>query len=200
VWSYSGVRPLYDDGASKAQEATRDYVLKLDTPEGQAPLLSVFGGKITTYRRLAEAVLEKFKPYFTSSFSQAGWTAQQILPGGDFPQTGFQRLVDQMHADYPRFERDHLERLCRLYGTRARMILGAAQSPSDLGLNFGGTLTESEIDYLMREEWAQTADDVLWRRTKLGLFLTEAETFSLAIAMHAKRQTMFNDPSSSYGH
>lgn len=200
VWSYSGVRPLYDDGASKAQEATRDYVLKLDTPEGQAPLLSVFGGKITTYRRLAEAVLEKFKPYFPSSFSQAGWTAQQILPGGDFPQTGFQRLVDQMHADYPRFERDHLERLCRLYGTRARMILGAAQSPSDLGLNFGGTLTESEIDYLMREEWAQTADDVLWRRTKLGLFLNEAETSSLAIAMHAKRQTMFNDPSSSHGH
>lgn len=188
VWSYSGVRPLYDDGASKAQEATRDYVLKLDAPEGQAPLLSVFGGKITTYRRLAEAVLEKLKPSFLPSAAQAGWTAHEVLPGGDFPETGFQALIDQFSVDYPAFERRYLERLGRLYGTRARVILGAAQSFPDLGQHYGGTLTESELDYLMQEEWAQTSDDVLWRRTKLGLVLNEAERSSLARVMHLKMQ------------
>lgn len=187
VWSYSGVRPLYDDGASKAQEATRDYVLKFDAPEGQAPLLSVFGGKITTYRRLAEAVLEKLKSHFPFSASKAGWTAHEILPGGDFPQTGFQNLVDQMLADYPHFERAYLERLCRLYGTCARKILGSAQSLSDLGRHFGGTLTKREIDYLMREEWAQTADDILWRRTKLGLVLSASEREVLSSAMKSQR-------------
>lgn len=190
VWSYSGVRPLYDDGASKAQEATRDYVLKLDTSDGKAPLLSVFGGKITTYRRLAEAVLERLKTYFPASVSKAGWTADLPLPGGNFPATGFQILVDQMIADYPRFEREYLERLCRLYGTRAREILGSAKSINDLGQQFGGTLTGSEIDYLMREEWAQTADDILWRRTKLGLVLSEGERSSLLTAILNRRQIM----------
>lgn len=190
VWSYSGVRPLYDDGASKAQEATRDYVLKLDTSDGKAPLLSVFGGKITTYRRLAEAVLERLKTYFPESVSKAGWTADLPLPGGNFPATGFQILVDQMIADYPRFEREYLERLCRLYGTRAREILGSAKSINDLGQQFGGTLTGSEIDYLMLEEWAQTADDILWRRTKLGLVLSEGERSSLQTAILNRRQIM----------
>ena len=183
VWSYSGVRPLYDDGASKAQEATRDYVLKFDASETEPPLLSVFGGKITTYLRLAEAVLEKFKHHFPETVSQAGWTAHQMLPGGDFAATGFKALVDQIVSDYPQFDRTYLERLCRLYGTRARVILGSATSFSDLGRDFGGTLTESEIDYLQREEWAETAEDILWRRTKLGLVLTAAEQAGLASAL-----------------
>jgi glycerol-3-phosphate dehydrogenase len=199
VWSFSGVRPLYDDGASKAQEATRDYVLKLDAPEGKAPLLSVFGGKITTYRRLAEAVLDLFKPYFAALSSRSGWTANDALPGGNFPVTGFQALVDGLCADYPNFEHAHLERLCRLYGTRVREILGSAKSISDLGQHFGGTLTEREIDYLIHAEWAQTAEDVLWRRTKLGLILSEAEQKSIITAMQNKRQTMVRDGSISKG-
>jgi len=199
VWSFSGVRPLYDDGASKAQEATRDYVLKLDAPEGKAPLLSVFGGKITTYRRLAEAVLDRFKPHFAALSSRIGWTADEVLPGGNFPVTGFASLVSELCAGYPNFEHEFLERLCRLYGKCARDILGSAQSMSDLGQHFGGTLTEREIDYLIRAEWAQTADDVLWRRTKLGLILTETEQKSVATAMLNKMQVMVTHGSSPEG-
>ncbi|MBW8617686.1 MAG: glycerol-3-phosphate dehydrogenase, partial [Hyphomicrobiales bacterium] len=157
------------------QEATRDYVLKLDKPDGKAPLLSVFGGKITTYRRLAEAVLYRLKPYFPSLSAHIGWTAQDCLPGGDFPETGFMALVDGLSADYPEFDRAYLTRLSRLYGTCALKILGSAKSMADLGQHFGGTLTAREIDYLISSEWAKTADDILWRRTKLGLVLTEAE-------------------------
>lgn len=183
VWSYSGVRPLYDDGASKAQEATRDYVLKLDEVDGQAPLLAVFGGKITTYRKLSESVLQQLASYFPKLSKHIGWTAHDVLPGGDFPVTGFNALVDQTAEVYPLFDRDYLERLCRLYGTRARDLLGSARSMADLGQVFGGTLTAREIDYLKREEWAKTADDVLWRRTKLGLVLSDAERKTLEAAM-----------------
>ena len=199
VWSYSGVRPLYDDGASKAQEATRDYVLKLDAPEGKAPLLSVFGGKITTYRRLAEAVLDRLKPNFAALSSRIGWTADEVLPGGNFPVTGFATLVDRLTMEYPNFERSFLERLCRLYGTRIYDILGSAQNIEELGQHFGGTLTEREIDYLIRAEWAQTAEDVLWRRTKLGLLLSESEQKSVITAMQNKRQTMGRDGAISKG-
>ncbi len=185
VWAYSGVRPLYDDGASKAQEATRDYVLKLDDIKGQAPLLAVFGGKITTYRKLAESVLERLMPYFPKLSERRGWTANDVLPGGDFPVTGFTALVDELADAYPQFDRYYLLRLCRQYGTRARHILGTAQSMSDLGRSFGGTLTVREIDYLKREEWAKTADDILWRRTKLGLALSQAEREALASALQS---------------
>ena len=188
VWSYSGVRPLYDDGASKAQEATRDYVLKLDAPDHEAALLSVFGGKITTYRRLAEAVLDRLKPYFPNLSAQQTVTADHALPGGDFPVTGFAALVDDMARHYPAMNRDFLERLCRLYGTRTRMILGDATSMADLGEHFGGTLTSREIDYLMQEEWAETAEDILWRRTKLGLVLTKEEQAHLATVIAKKKQ------------
>ena len=199
VWSYSGVRPLYDDGASKAQEATRDYVLKLDKPDGKAPLLSVFGGKITTYRRLAEAVLDRLKPYFPSLSAHIGWTAQDCLPGGDFPETGFVALVDGLLADYPQFDRAYLTRLSRLYGTCARKILGSAKSMADLGQHFGGTLTAREIDYLISSEWAKTADDILWRRTKLGLVLTEAERLTVANAILNRGQVMVKSGSISEG-
>ncbi len=197
VWSYSGVRPLYDDGASKAEEATRDYVLKLDAPHGHAPLLSVFGGKITTYRRLAEAVLDRLKPHFAALSTRVGWTAHERLPGGDFPETGFAALVDGISADYPQFERSYLERLCRLYGTCVRKILGSAKSMADLGQDFGGTLTAREIDYLIQAEWAQTADDILWRRTKLGLNLTDAERSVVAASLADRRLNMLSSNATS---
>jgi glycerol-3-phosphate dehydrogenase len=177
VWSYSAVRPLYDDGASKAQEATRDYVLKADAPEGQAPLIDVFGGKITTYRRLAEHMMDKIEDFLGRR--GAKWTAAAPLPGGDFPHDGFEREAAALRADYPFLDAAHAARLVRLYGTRARTILGKARSTADLGRNFGADLFEAEIRYLMTREWAATAEDVLWRRTKRGLRLTEQEAAAL---------------------
>jgi glycerol-3-phosphate dehydrogenase len=162
VWSYSGLRPLYDDGASKAQEATRDYVLKLDAPQGQAPLLTVFGGKITTYRKLAEAALAelRLKP------EKAGWTARAALPGGDFGPDGFPALLAEFQRDFPLLPGSLCTRLLRSYGTRAWSIFTLGQDP---GPAIGADLHAAEVDYLRREEWAESAEDVLWRRSKLGL-------------------------------
>ncbi len=178
-WTYSGVRPLYDEheqaSGSAAQAATRDYVLKLDAEGGAPPLLTIFGGKITTYRRLAEAVLAKLGEHLPRpSGKPAGWTGTVPLPGGDFARDGFERELDALAARYGFLPRPQLRRLLRLYGTRARVLLGDAQVASDLGRDFGAGLTEAELDYLVREEWAQTGDDVLWRRTKLGLRLDRA--------------------------
>jgi glycerol-3-phosphate dehydrogenase len=185
VWTYSGVRPLYDDGATKAQEATRDYVLTLDAEGGAAPLLSVFGGKITTYRRLAEAVLEKLADHLPAKTggSDAGWTGKAALPGGDFPVSGLGDLAQGLAAMHPYIGADHAVRLARSYGTRAAAILDGAGSMADLGRTFGGDLTEAEVRYLMREEFATTADDVLWRRSKLGLSTSAADKAALAAFM-----------------
>lgn len=186
VWSYSGVRPLYDDGASKAQEATRDYVLVLDAADGAAPLLSVFGGKITTYRRLAEAVLDKLDPYLPDAAkAPAGWTATAPLPGGDFPHDGFEALVRKTLSAHPCLEPRHAARLVRAYGTRVARLLEGVRAREDLGRVFGADLTAREVDYLMREEWAATADDVLWRRSKLGLRVSAAERAALEAYMQA---------------
>ena len=171
VWTYSGVRPLYDDGASKAQEATRDYVLTLDAPQGQAPLLSVFGGKITTYRRLAESALEKLGPHAAWA-ARPTWTVTGTLPGGDFPVEGYEAQVDALAAAHPWLARATLARLVRAYGTKAREILQGAAHEADLGRHFGADLYEREVRYLMRAEWAKQAADVLWRRSKLGLRLS----------------------------
>jgi glycerol-3-phosphate dehydrogenase len=162
VWTYSGLRPLYDDGAGKAQEATRDYVLKLDAPAGQAPLLSVFGGKITTYRKLAEAALAelRLRP------ERAGWTARTPLPGGDFAPDGFAALLANFQQDFPQLPGSLCTRLLRAYGTRAWRIFPPGQDP---GQPIGADLHEAELEYLRREEWATKAEDVLWRRSKLGL-------------------------------
>ncbi|EKF17563.1 glycerol-3-phosphate dehydrogenase [Nitratireductor pacificus] len=170
VWTYSGVRPLFDDGASKAQEATRDYVLKTENGQAGAPMLHVFGGKITTYRRLAEAALDKISEALGRKGSP--WTGTAPLPGGDFPANGFADAVGALRRDYPFLEAAHARRLVRLYGTRARRLLGAAKDPADLGRHFGSDLYEAELRYLVREEWAVTGEDVLWRRTKRGLHLT----------------------------
>lgn len=184
VWAYSGVRPLYDDGASKAQEATRDYVLKLDENAGEAPLLNVFGGKLTTFRRLAEEVLERVEEVIGAK--GAPWTAGSTLPGGDFAVTDFERELRRLADDYPFLAPAHARRLMRLYGTRARDLLGDAQNLVGLGENFGADLTAREIDYLINVEWAQTVEDILWRRTKLGLRLSERDVRALERYLEAK--------------
>ena len=178
VWTYSGVRPLYDDGASSAQEATRDYVLVLDAPEAAAPLLSVFGGKITTYRRLAEAALARLTGHLPV-LDKPSWTGAAQLPGGDFPPTGYDALVTAILGEQPWAERGLVARLVRAYGTDTRAILAGAGGMDGLGRRFGGDLTECEVRWLMDKEWAVTADDVLWRRSKLGLRLTADERAGL---------------------
>ncbi len=166
VWTYSGVRPLYDDGASSATAATRDYTLKVDKAGG-APLLNVFGGKITTYRRLAESALEKIGAELPGVIGP--WTAGVPLPGGDFPVEGFEALVDDLTARFPFLTPFHARRLCRAYGTEAAQVPGQARCAEDMGRDFGATLTEAEVRWLMDKEFARTAEDVVWRRNKLGL-------------------------------
>ena len=183
VWTFSGVRPLYDDGASKAQEATRDYVLRLETRENAAPLLSIFGGKITTYRRLAEATLEHLYPFFPGLSAKAGWTAKSRLPGGDVAVSGIDALIEKLCNAHPELKRALIARLVHTYGTRTADLLGNAQTHTDLGQAFGSTLTEREITYLRQQEWAETVEDVLWRRTKLGLKLSATEQAALATFM-----------------
>lgn len=177
VWTYSGVRPLYDDGASKAQEATRDYVLKIDANNGDAPLLNVFGGKLTTYRRLGEHALEKIAGAIGAK--GAPWTAKSVLPGGDFPATGYEAEVSQLKVRYPFLAERHARRLVRLYGTLAASLLGNIDKAEGLGRHFGADLYEVEVRWLIDQEWARRAEDVLWRRTKLGLQLTQAEAVGL---------------------
>ncbi|SFO76010.1 glycerol-3-phosphate dehydrogenase [Mesorhizobium sp. NFR06] len=177
VWTYSAVRPLYDDGASKAQEATRDYVLKAEAGEGAAPLLNSFGGKITTFRRLAESMLEKIEGFLGKRGKP--WTHDAPLPGGDFAATGFDAQVARLKNAYPFLDQRLARRLTRLYGTRAEQLLGLAKSNADLGRNFGADLFEAEVRYLAENEWAVTADDVLWRRTKRGLHFSREEAAAL---------------------
>jgi glycerol-3-phosphate dehydrogenase len=173
VWTYSGVRPLYDDGSSAPQQATRDYVLKLDAPPGAAALLTVFGGKITTYRRLAETALAMLRPLLPSVSGLApGWTGRTPLPGGDFPVNGFEQQVAAAAERYPFLAEVTLRRLLRAYGTRIDRLLDGATCAADLGQLFGADLTEAELRYLVEEEWARTAADVLWRRSKLGLLFS----------------------------
>ncbi|GAB4260845.1 MAG: glycerol-3-phosphate dehydrogenase [Pararhodobacter sp.] len=173
VWSYAGVRPLYDDGTRSATAATRDYRLSLDTGAG-APMLTVFGGKITTYRRLAEAALARLAP------GTRAWTAGVPLPGGDFAIEDGPALIAGLRADYPFLTEAWARRLQRTYGTEARAWLGAARTVADLGQAFGATLTEAEVRWLMTREYATRTEDILWRRTKLGLHLSAEQTASLA--------------------
>nr|WP_245243060.1 glycerol-3-phosphate dehydrogenase [Pararhodobacter sp. SW119] len=187
VWTYSGVRPLYDEGASSATAATRDYTLKIDRSAG-APVLNVFGGKITTYRRLAESAMAKIGSVL--SVTKGDWTAGVPLPGGDFSVDGAPDMAAGLRADFPFLTDYWARRLVRAYGTEAREILGTAQEAADLGRDFGETLTEVEVTWLMRREYARTAEDVLWRRSKLGLRMTAAQIDTLEAWMreHALRQ------------
>jgi glycerol-3-phosphate dehydrogenase len=176
--SYSGIRALYDDGTTKAAKVTRDYVLALDRREGVASL-SIFGGKLTTYRRLAEHALGKLKP-FLPRFGPS-WTADAPLPGGDFKD--FALFMDDIQTRWPFLAPDVAERMAHGYGRRMTAIIGDAQSMDTLGTNYGYGLTDAEIDYLRAEEWAMTAEDVLWRRTKLGLHLPPEAAGAIARRM-----------------
>jgi glycerol-3-phosphate dehydrogenase len=188
VWTYSGVRPLYDDGASSATAATRDYTLKVDKSAG-APVLNIFGGKITTYRRLAESALDKIGTVLP--LAKGKWTAGVPLPGGDFPHDGVADLVAGLRRDYGFLTDFWARRLVRAYGTEAREILGDAGSAADLGQDFGATLTAAEVTWLMTREYARSAEDILWRRSKLGLRLDQQQVAVLEewIANHAQEVT-----------
>ncbi len=197
VWRFSGVRPLFDDGSKSATAATRDYVLRLDAADGEAPLLNVFGGKITTYRRLAEAALGKLAPFFPQA--SGAWTAGAPLPGGDFAPDGFDAQVAALHRDFSFLRPEQARRLVRAYGTQAWTLLSGSRQAGDLGRDFGAGLTEREVAWLIDREWAMTAEDVLWRRGKLGLRLGADETEALAgwIAErtgNASRQVQGTDP------
>lgn len=169
VWTYSGVRPLYDDGAENASALTRDYTLKLDT--SAAPLLNIFGGKITTYRRLAESALAKIGTQFEGL--SGDWTAGVAMPGGDFQVDGVAPMIADLQREYTFLTARWAQRLVRAYGTDARIILGEAKGASDLGEDFGATLTAAELTWLKTHEFARSAEDVIWRRSKLGLRLCD---------------------------
>lgn len=176
VWGYAGVRALYDDGKADPASVARDYVLDLDVGDrggegGKSPMLSVFGGKITTARRLAERAMKQLAPYFPDL--GPAWTAETPLPGGDTgPIEAFVRVLSLKH---PAFDKDWLKGLAQRLGTRAYSILNEIATPRDLGPMFGAGLAAHEVDWLVRNEWARTADDILWRRTKFGLGMTAQE-------------------------
>lgn len=167
VWSYSGVRPLYDDAAANASAVTRDYVLDVSDENGTLPVLSVFGGKITTFRRLAEHALEKLEPYFPGL--EPAWTGDADLPGGDMPDADFDAFLASLVTDKTFLPPKTARRLARAYGTKVHDILHGATTLADLGESFDGGLSAREVDYLRANEWAVTAEDILWRRSKLGL-------------------------------
>jgi glycerol-3-phosphate dehydrogenase len=186
VWTYAGVRPLYDDGKANASAVTRDYVLDLQTPPDAAPLLNIYGGKITTFRELGERALDLLKGPL--GIAKAAWTRTAALPGGDL-KGGFDAFRQAASARCPWLSEPTLTRLCRAYGSRLDLVLGDAQSWEELGRDYGAGLTQSEIDYLKRYEWARSADDVLWRRTKLGLHMTPTERAAVASAFASAELT-----------
>ncbi len=167
AWRFAGVRPLDDDGSDDPAAVSRDY--RLDLEIAPLPLLHVIGGKITTYRRLAEAALAMLAPHLPPM--GPAWTADAPLPGGDVGDAGFSHWLAGLAARRPGFDAPDLERLARRYGTRTETLLGDARAATDLGAGLGGGLREREVEFLQREEWARTAEDVLWRRTKIGLHL-----------------------------
>lgn len=174
VHSFAGVRPLLEDDAENPSAVTRDYVFDLDAANGKAPILHIFGGKITTYRELAERALDRLKPFY--SRMTGPWTGKVPLPGGDMPDADFDAFEASLERRWPWMPADLRHHYARLYGTRAERLVGAAESLADLGRHFGGLLYEAEADYLIAEEWAATAADVLMRRTKHGLKLSAGET------------------------
>jgi glycerol-3-phosphate dehydrogenase len=182
--SFSGVRPLYDDGAQTASAATRDYVLDLDAPPDSAPLLSVFGGKITTYRRLAEDAIKELSPHLKLPRAEA-WTATAPLPGGDMEGGVFSWFLCALRGKYPWLDAAAATRLARAYGTRAEGILGNARTAQDLGTDFGAGLSQVEIDYLIDQEFALTAEDILWRRSKLRLHLSRDQIAAVSAYVDA---------------
>jgi glycerol-3-phosphate dehydrogenase len=177
VWSYAGIRALQDDGAAAASAVTRDYVLELDSPAGLVPVLSVLGGKITTYRRLAELALEKLEPQLGPMYKP--WTSTAPLPGGDLPGGDVDAFGAELRRRWPFLGNAGSRRLAMAYGTRALRLLEPVRSRADMGEDFGGGMTRLEVDYLIREEWARSADDICWRHSKTGLRATPEEVLRL---------------------
>src|SRR5690606_30870068 len=173
VHSFSGVRPLYDDNADNPSAVTRDYISELDGRGGAPPLLSVFGGKITTVRKLAAHALEKLRPHLAGV--GAAWTPGASLPGGDIPDADFERFLAGLESNHAWLPEPLARHYGRLYGTRTARVIGSARSVPDLGACFGENFYECEARYLASEEWAMTPEDVLDRRTKHGLHMTQAE-------------------------
>ncbi|MBL4928149.1 glycerol-3-phosphate dehydrogenase [Fuscibacter oryzae] len=175
--SFSGVRPLFDDGKGNPSAVTRDYVFDLDETGG-APMLNVFGGKITTYRELAERGLHRLKHIFPNMGGD--WTHGAPLPGGEIANADYETFANGLRETYPWMPRALVQHYGRLYGARTKDVVASAASLAELGQHFGGNLYEAEARYLVAREWAQTAEDVLWRRTKHRLHLTEAEQAAFA--------------------
>ncbi|MBC9178003.1 glycerol-3-phosphate dehydrogenase [Pseudoroseomonas ludipueritiae] len=184
VWTYSGVRPLHDDGAENPSAVTRDYVLKMD--RSAAPLLSVFGGKITTFRRLAEDAATQLCEALGQP--RPAWTAGATLPGGDLGGRTVEAFLAEAARRYPFLEPARLRRLFHCYGGELDAVLGHAQSAADLGQDLGGGITERELEWMVRQEWVRAPEDALWRRTKRGLHMTEAEREQFARAFQQVRQ------------
>lgn len=179
--TYSGVRPLYDDRNDNASEVTRDYVLTVDAEDDRAPLVSVFGGKITTYRKLAEDVLDLVKK--ETGFQGEKWTAKSHLPGGDYTISNIPHIRQDLHAKYAWFDSFTLDRMISAYGKRTAVLLGSALCKEDLGLHYGAGLYEAEVAYLIEHEFVHSTEDIIWRRSKLGLVMTEAEIQTLNARM-----------------
>jgi glycerol-3-phosphate dehydrogenase len=177
VWAYAGVRPLHDDGSKKPEDVTRDYMLVLDERFREAPVLTIYGGKITTARRLAEEAMSRIAHFFQL---RSAWTARSTLPGGDFKPDEFDRQVQDARGRWPFLDETQAHRMVAAYGTRIERILGGATNIDQLGPQFAGGVTAAEVDYLTAHEWAQTAEDVLWRRGKSGLLATPDESDALA--------------------
>ncbi len=186
-WSYCGVRPLYDDGSINASAMTRDYAFDIDAPEGAAPLLTIYGGKLTTYRKLAQHALRKILPRLDREPKK--WTSGAPLPGGDMPGADFAAFLGALGAEFPFLPPALAQRYARLYGTRSRAMLKDAHALADLGECLGADLYERELAFLRETEWANSADDVLWRRTKLGLFLTAEQISRIAAKFPAPTRT-----------
>ena len=179
IGTYAGVRALVDDGSGRPEAATRGYRLSLSDAKDGAPLLGVYGGKITTYRHLAQSTVDRLAGR-VEALSGLAWTAHAPLPGGNFPRDGREGLIATLAADYPFLGTEGAARIAGAYGTRAARWLGGAKRPADLGRDFGRGLSEAEVDYLRREEWAVTAEDILWRRSKLGMHMSAEQQAGLA--------------------
>lgn len=177
VWSYSGVRPLYDDASANASKVTRDYKLDYDTRKG-APVLSVYGGKITTYRKLADDAMSMLAAHL--SVSEPDWTKAASLPGGDIPNADFDTFLSNTREQFPWLDSSILYDFARNYGTRLTQLLKGCSAVEHLGISFGGGLYQVEVDYLIAHEWAQSTDDILWRRSKKGLRLSAQQVEALA--------------------
>jgi glycerol-3-phosphate dehydrogenase len=185
VWRYSGIRSLYDDGEADPSRVTRDYGIEVDASAGEAPLLSVFGGNITTYRRLAEKAVERLAAFV--AIEHGGWTEQAVLPGGDFPNLDLEGYARRLSERFAALPSELSARLVPTYGTRTERLLDGVRSISDLGEHFSGGLYAREVDYLVSHEWARSAEDVLFRRTKLGLRATQQTKDRLTAYIGAAR-------------